>query len=701
MALTDLKLKKSYDSTRDDILEEFYIPVLCNSVKYYRLTGFFSSTSLAIAARGISGLIKNNGIIRIVTSPILSSDDIKAIMDGYKTLEETVSENMLKELNSIDNIEDILLKDHIRALAWLISRGRLEIKVVIPIYNNIPLSKEEIEDRGIFHQKIGILFDKEGNYITFSGSINETARGWLENIEEFKVFRSWIEEEKEYARADLEKFEMYWNGKGDSIISMDVPEAVRKKFIKIAPKDPRELRLVERYVLKSRKKHIILRYYQREAIDSWIDNNYRGIISMATGTGKTIVAIFAMKELLNQRKVRIVVISVPYNHLAYQWENNLIKFGFEKNEIIQTHSQNKNWYKKLAQKIRRLKMGVIDRLIVITTHNTLASDRLWHALNFSYNGSENILLVADEVHGLGAPIRRQGLKEYIKFRLGLSATPERWMDDIGTKILLDYFDGVVYEYGLKKAIDEGYLCKYDYYPEFIELTEDEMEKYIKLTKKIVRKAISKSKKLGVNIETVLKEDDEIQNLVIKRKREIVDNARRKIEKVREILQKLKQEGKLSYCLIYCSSIEQMNQIEHILREMNIIYSRFTAQENLNERKTILDAFSKGIIQVIVAIKCLDEGVDVPPTRRAIIVASSRNPREFVQRRGRILRKSEGKEKAEIYDLIVLPQSSDDPIFHRIEKLIIKKELERIKEFAKCADNYHEIVGKILELLDRY
>jgi hypothetical protein len=285
LSFRELNLKPSYDSDEDDILESFYIPVLSESRTYYRLAGFFSSTALALAARGIAGLIKNDGKMKLVASVILQKDDIEAIQRGLKNPEKVIEGTMLKEM---DSIEDELTRNHVEALAYLVANKRLEIKVAVMVgENGVPLNPEESE-RNIFHQKVGIMEDGTGNTVSFSGSINESLGGWINNIEEFNVFRSWIQGEGDHLDANRRKFENLWAGKTKRARIFDVPDAVNKKFIRMAPKGMDELKR-----LISPKKGVgrVLRAYQTEAISNWAKNQRKGIFEMATGTGKTIAAL--------------------------------------------------------------------------------------------------------------------------------------------------------------------------------------------------------------------------------------------------------------------------------------------------------------------------------------------------------------------------------------------------------------------------
>jgi len=680
MNLREICIKKAYSSDSDDVLYDFYIPTLKVSVEYNRLAGFFSSTSLAIAARGILGLIKNGGIMKLIVSPKLDKNDLEIILCSYKEPEKYIEKKMLKEL---EKLEDEFVRDHVFALGWMVANKKLEIKVAIPYDNEgRPLSYEDIQQSGLFHQKVGILRDPEGNVITFSGSINETAAGWLGNIEEFKVFRSWESLEKEYVEADISKFNKFWNNQSRKVKVMDVPHAVKKRLIEIAPSNIEKINLQKWYKKVEPKKKIEFFPHQKAAIESWFKNNMKGIFEMATGTGKTYTALGCLKRLLEERDKLATVITCPYAHLVDQWDNNLKDFELNGVKAYGSYTQ---WSENVVNTILDYNNGYSSAIIILTTHDTFSSEKFRKIVSM-INGE--VLLIADEVHGLGAPERRRGLIENYAFRVGLSATPTRWFDDEGTQILKRYFGDTIYEFPLKRAIEEGYLTPYEYYPHFISLTDEELEQYRKETKRIAREY---AKNKG--------EENKLIELLRIIRQKIVKNA---VEKYRTFEEILDGTENLSFCLVYCSP-EQINNVQKILNRRGIINHQFTARESIALRKEILKGFSEKAYDALVAMNCLDEGVDVPATRTAIIMASSGNPRQYIQRRGRILRKYPRKDKAIIHDFIVIPDISKetDPYLFELERKIMRKELRRYDEFARSAINYVDALNLIYPYMKKF
>lgn len=698
MSFLHLDLKHDYDSEKDDILRDFYIPVLSRAKKYYRLAGFFSSSALAVAARGMSTFVKNQGSMKLVTSARLQKRDVDAIRKGLEEPEKVIAEMMLKEL---EQIEEEFVRDHVKALAWLVARNQLSMRVaVVTDKYGQPIDYDTAIRQGIFHQKVGIFEDEDGNLISFSGSVNESAMAWEDNIEEFKVFRSWIDVEKEYFDADLAKFNKFWDGHATRTRVIDLPEAIKARLIEIAPSNIEELDLDRWAPSEKQVRMIELRKYQREAVQNWLSSDKRGIFEMATGTGKTIAALTCLKKAFETESRLVVVISSPFIHLSEQWIREFDKLGIESDKVL-ADSSKARWRDKMVDSVLDVENGISERLVVLTTHNTFSSADFMNIIKESKKRVPELrfLVVVDEVHGIGAPERRNGLIDEYDYRLGLSATPKRWFDFEGTDKIFAYFGDVVFEFSLKKAIDERYLTPYIYKPHFTSLTTQEMEKYEEETRKVAR-AYYRSED-----ET---EKDEIFTLLCIRRQKIIRNAANKLLVFQEILDDLKE---VRHCLIYCSPT-QIRTVQAILNQRNIIQHKFTEIEGtkpaerfggLSERDFLIKQFSEGVYSVLVSMRCLDEGIDVPPARLAIMLDNSGNPREYIQRRGRVLRKYPGKESAIIHDIIVEPvlRPTISQELGNLEKRIIAKELERYRDFARSSQNADECLKMMQDLEAMY
>ena len=431
------------------------------------------------------------------------------------------------------------------------------------------------------------------------------------------------------------------------------------------------------------------RSYQREAIQNWLNADGRGILRMATGTGKTITALLAAAHVARSLDGKLVlVIAVPYQHLVDQWADEVSGFGATP---ILAYQSRRNWQPTLERELLEFNNGVRDTCVVITTHRTLAGDGARQTLRRT---TGRMMLIGDEVHHLGAPQTQNALMDAVDLRLGLSATPERWYDDEGTDVLDTYFGGTVFDYGLQAAIEAGALCEYYYIPHIVELQDDEMEVYLELTEKIGRLMARQDDDGSPNLE----ENPALKTALFKRAR-LIGTAR---EKLSLLVDLLRRQSDPKHTLVYCSDgstgidVKGTRHVdattERLRSDLGLSVERFTAREDQAERESLLASFDAGDIEVLTSIRCLDEGVDVPATRTAYILASTSNPRQYIQRRGRILRQHAGKKYAVIHDFITVPDTSRHPELHsderyRAEENLIESELERVSTFAEGARNH--------------
>lgn len=697
LSFNELDIKIKYDSDVDDILNDFYIPTLANSSRYYRISGFFSSTSLAISARGLEEFIKHNGKMKLICSAILSEEDYKKIKEVYSTPAELIEEKFLSEMKDISNN---FVKNNLAALGFMLANENLEIKIAIPN-----------DERGMFHSKIGIMVDSFGDMISFSGSDNETASGWLYNIEEFKVFKSWISGQKEYFYEDLDNFNNYWECETSRFEIIDLPEAINEELINFAPNNISDIQILDEWIDEieepddeTSEEGIVLRDYQEEAINNWINNGKRGIFEMATGTGKTFTGLGCMDKLIEEHNSNmsplLIVIAAPTSHLIDQWEKDVEKFDVD--NIVKAYSSNSSWKKILPDLLLELDIGEFNNLVILTTHITLSKEYFREFLA-GYGGDS--LLIVDEVHGIGSKFQRLALDETLyEYRLGLSATPERWGDDEGNDEILSFFDKIVYKFTLSDALvrinpDTGktFLTPYEYYPIFVELTDEEFGDYKEYSNTIIL-LYHKLKSSNRDKRKILDKIERYQFL----RQKILNVAKNKNFALIKLIDDLKQDnGNLKDLLIYCHNSDQLKEVNQILNSKSLIKHKFTGEESIDERINLLNHFSNGSIQVLVAMKCLDEGVDVPSAKTAIIMASTSNPREYIQRRGRVLRRAEGKELAKIYDMIISFSHKQLNSLNKqerdLELRIMEKEARRYREFARDAINYEYC----FKLLDNY
>ncbi|MEG3969838.1 DNA phosphorothioation system restriction enzyme [Microcoleus sp. T2B6] len=437
-----------------------------------------------------------------------------------------------------------------------------------------------------------------------------------------------------------------------------------------------------------------LRQYQRVAVANWFANQGRGTLKMATGSGKTITALAIATELYNKINLRVLLVICPYCHLVNQWARESEKFGLKP---ILAFDSARSWQNKLAAGLYEVRSGDRAFLTIITTNATLMGDSLRSQLRYF---PEKTLIIGDEVHNLGAPRLGESLPRNIGLRLALSATPERHFDEQGTEAILDYFGPVLQpELTLADAIRQKALVHYLYYPILVELTEAETRKYSRLTQKIGWALWGDEK---------VEENDALTTLLMQRAR-LIGAAANKLVALRELMiHRLDTAHTLFYCgdgaiegSARRNNNRQLTETAKLLgSELGYRVNTYTAATPLAERERLRQQFESGELQGLVAIRCLDEGVDIPAIRNAVILASSSNPRQFIQRRGRILRPHPGKERATLFDMIVLPPDLGRETLE-VERNLLRKELKRFLEFADLADNAGEARVKLLQLQKRY
>lgn len=699
MSFRDIAIADSYETGRDDPVNEFYVPLLAEAVNYDRIAGFFTSASLAIAARGIAGLIRNNGTMRIIACPRLEEKDAAVIKSVVEHPDEFISKQLLID---IGHIEDDFQRDHLRALGWMLANGYLEMKIALVKQKGA----ETIDYNSLFHQKIGIMKDRDGNRLSFSGSINETASGWLTNVEEFKVFRSWELGQDSYLDDDTKRFEEFWNGLRPNVVIITLPNAVREKLIEIGEEFSKEHFTAKKYIRTCREKTVeeklSLFSYQKDAFNKWKDNYCQLLFEMATGTGKTRTSIACINHFLRIEPKGLIIISCPQSTLSMQWKSEIDRIRLKIGTEIIADGGHK-WRGALIKELKLLALGFSNHAIVYTTHVTASSNDFVNIIR-EHISKTPVCFVGDEAHGLGAYRLKNALLDEYSYRIGLSATPSRWFDDYGTRILTNYFGNESYKFTIAQALttinsltNKPFLVEYEYHPVFVSLTDDELERYQELTNRI--------QKMAAYSKTSDEYQTRLEKLLFERAN-IEKNAELKNEALIEIL----RSKPVNKTLLFVSDT-QINEVMYILQENKIMAHRFTQEQGtipahkyggISERQYLINMFKDGTYQALVAIKCLDEGIDIPTAHTAIIMASSTNPREYIQRVGRVIRQSKGKDRAYIYDFILEPDFDrlKDPALIEFEKKIFEKELIRVKDMSMNSINNADVLMKINEKLRR-
>lgn len=703
MSLKDHLIKSEYRSLIDDMVRDFYIPCLENAVSYRRAVGFFSSSSLVEVSQGIAKMAQNGGKIRIVASPYLSDEDIEAIKTGYENRKEVIEQALLRQLHEPVNY---YASERMNMLANLVADGILDIRIAYTM---------DRSGMGMYHEKMGIIEDDEGNVIAFSGSNNESATAMSINYETMDVFRNWGDSsEKERVQLKCNAFHSIWNNNEPNIEVMEfenITKALIEKYRRKSTNfniDKEEYpdgvsaegeRSIDKTTIAPRiPEGFELRDYQVEAIDKWEEQDFKGIFDMATGTGKTYTGLGAAARLSKRLEDRLALIIVcPYQHLVEQWVEDIVLFGM-KPIIGYSSSIQRSWKKNLESAIRDQKLKVRKRefFCFVTTNATFSSEFVQNQLS---KIRSDILLMVDEAHNFGADNLRRLLLPNYKYRLALSATLDRHGDPEGTEALYRYFGGKCIEYSLEKAIGEGKLTPYKYYPVIVSLSDIELQEYDNLTTQIA-KCLTKDKR-G---KTVLSEKG--KRLALQRSR-LVAGASGKIQALEKYIMPYIED---KHILVYCGAttvfdgnqenmqidndeIRQIDLVTDLLgNKLHMKVSQFTSKENVEERNILKREFADGSnLQALIAIKCLDEGVNISKIKTAFILASTNNPKEYIQRRGRVLRLAEGKDYAEIYDFITLPRKLDEVTGITEEQMkreltLVKNELCRAEEFARIALN---------------
>ena len=564
----------------------------------------------------------------------------------------------------------------------------------------------------MYHEKMGLITDSDGNTVAFSGSMNESENAFKDNYESFDAFCSWTNDSERVFQKQM-AFKAIWEDYEPGVETIEFPEAVKNRLYEYNPDlssknnksneqkgDELDLREKKAIFLPDDFK---IREYQNSAIHTWEEKGFCGIYDMATGTGKTLTALASIEYLYRKNRERLAIIIVcPYQHLVEQWVEDIVRFGIQP-IIGYSASSQKNWKKNLEQAVRSFNLGVTDMFCFVTTNASFVTKKVQEQILLLGKDS---LFVVDEAHNMGAANYRRCLPTAFEYRLALSATIDRHNDETGTAALTDYFGEKCIEYSLKEAIDNKMLTRYFYYPVLTYLDADELEEYINLTHQL---ATAISKKAG---KTVLSEY--AKQLLIKRAR-VIAGTREKLPELKKIIEPYKDDKHL---LIYCGATtikevdademdfgaRQIDLVTNMLgNDMGMRVGRFTSQESSQERAQIRAAFAEGnMLQALVAIKCLDEGVNIPSIKTAFILASSTNPKEYIQRRGRVLRKFPGKDYAVIFDFITLPFPMDEIGFQSQEiinstKGLVKREIIRMLDFAEIAENPSETYDLIYNL----
>lgn len=695
--LSSLDIKLSYRTGTNDLVKDFYEPCLVRSILYRRAAGYFTSHGLALAARGIANLAVNGGTIQLVASPALSPEDISALREATDNPTAVLRRIVVRNLIEI---EDSLVKDRLNALAWMAATGLLKIKLALRLDENGDYAS------GIYHEKVGIFTDSGGCHVAFSGSANETYGGLVSNFESLKAFASWRSEDIARVQEEIKNFSDLWNDSTVGVRTIEFSEAGTELLERYRnPNTPPngfyyKPKIPTKFV---RPNHIKLRDYQEHAIQEWVKAKGHGIFAMATGSGKTLTAIMLASKVAEKNSPIIFIILCPFINLCQQWVSELSAFSLP---TVSCFGSVTKWEHHLNEEYQRISSGVIQHFGIVATNATFQSSKFQQKISeWTERKLVHFFLIADEVHNLGAEGLYKHLPPAISMRLGLSATPERHLDPIGTQNITNYFGEQVFEYPLERAIREKQLAPYFYYPTLVDLTVDEAEEYEVLTRQISHHVQSEKHSAELS--------PSVRRLMMRRAR-LIGSASNKLEALDSVLHNLQERP--TKAIFYCGDgvhrslttnedERQIRAVAKLLGEKHGLRVRtFTCNESMEEREEILSALSEGYLDGVVAIRCLDEGIDLPELKMGFLLASSVNPRQFIQRRGRLLRQSPGKYFATIYDFIIRPPDMEVSLGDKgfnLERSLFERELKRILDFCNCAKNGPEALQTMRELRIKY
>lgn len=727
----------------------FFSDCLCNSTQFDLMLGFFSSSAINVLADGFASFLYNGGRMNLIVNDILTEQDKAAIANG--SLDTPIP---FFNIDDIENLKNTLSERDAHffdCLAWLIRNNRLDIKIVAP--------KDGI---GISHTKTGVFSDGV-NKVGFDGSCNFSRSALIDNIESLTASCDWDGNTATATINEIKsEFECVFNGQDESVvfvpadkvrthiansfqnkelkdlleneykfIQQDIASNTLPKSVFKALEKAKNKVEVEIEKLKTQGEEVTPidfgkprfpyeqgpRDYQKQAFENWKANGQKGLFAMATGTGKTITSLNCLLEINNRLGYYKAIILVPTITLVEQWEIECKKFNFS--TIIKVCSKYNNWKSAVANLRLLEKTNPDNKLsyIIISTYASFVRSNVFMELN--QFPPKKLLLIADEAHNMGSGLmadRMPGIK-YLR-RIGLSATPERQFDEEGNRKLMDFFgcgDNYTFEYSMAEAIEKGALCRYYYYPHIVKLTDNEMTEYVELSKKIV-------KIMGFHD---AESQERLKMLLLKRKR-IIHKAANKLEAFKQIVeQRMAKNRSLKYTLVYVpegnkpdnyeadifdqsdtlasdpESEHLIDDFTRIVRDMDshIIVRQFTSESK--DRDAMLKGFADGSIDVLTSMKCLDEGVDVPRSELAIFCASTGNPRQFIQRRGRVLRTHKDKKFAIIHDLIVIPDNVFDEECYELEKGLVRGELKRVRDFALLSENLNDTDNELQDVLNHY
>jgi superfamily II DNA or RNA helicase len=700
-----------YEIPDDDLVGEVLVPAMANATTLRLGAGYFTSHCLAQIAPGLAAFIANSSApLQLMVSPEISDEDRDAIDRGIATPAEVIAELSDRLAGESSISSSALVRHTVDCLAYLVASNRLDLRFVLM-------------RRGMYHKKVWLFGDTEVT-AAIHGSGNATTRGLLVNGEQMTVDRPWVDGDSAALRVRLlsKQWDRQWNNENPNSLTLTAPQGLRfagkhgeearvptvRDFWEawqedhvagLEPELPPNYRSAPRHVLQI-PSHMEWREgpyrHQGRAVDAFLASSGRGVLEIATGGGKTRTALIAATELQEHHNGPFaVLVLVPSKPLMLQWAEEIREFGII--PLLPSLLSRDTRRAKLEE--MRAALGSSDRRteVVLTTNKLFGEDESLRELFEQLPADVLTLIIGDEMHNLGVPSFINNPPDYFDKRLGLSATPVRQYDPDGTDQLFDFFGQPVFQFSLADAIASGCLTRYRYQLHEVRLTDEEMDKYAELTEEL--------RAAGFRVDddgrTVVS-NPKVERL-LRERRAVLEQAGGKLELLRELLSAVGS-GSVRRTLVYTSAKatvlatrRQIDEVNEMLSELGIISHQFTSAEtSRSDAQQLLDRFGQGDYQVLTAMKVLDEGIDIPQTDTAYILASTTVRREWVQRRGRILRRAPGKTEATLHDFFVVPPDPESD--HGLA--VLRGELRRAEEFAGLATNEWDTDGP-RSIISRY
>lgn len=653
--LTALRLKTEYRSIKESPAKSFYRPCLQHSIRYKRAAGYFRSTVFIVTGGSVVEFARRGGKMLLICSPELEEGDIDAIALGYAKKSEVVVDRLTSQIDQM--LSDDATAYQTRVLATLIATGALEIKLAF-----------RADRKGLYHEKIGIFVDGIGNRVSFKGSANETWSAWdpSGNFESVEVFCSWRGGlEAERIAKHESHFDLLWSESDPDIEVFSFPSLALERLRQAAFKGLKDVTDTPSQTTIAKREPMA---HQLRAIAGWEGQGSRGIFEHATGSGKTFTAIVAMSRHLE--KGLPVLVLVPSQLLLIQWAKEL-RDELPSAALLLAGAGNNGW--KLPRRLQSMtdRDPALGARIVLATMQTASSPEFLGKIS----GGDHLMIVGDEVHQSGSPMNSRIYDLASGPRLGLSATPMRYGDPEGTAKMFRYFGSVVPPpITLNDAIESGRLVPYEYFPYPVHLSATEASEWTDLSRaiqlEIARQRTDENGRKPIS--------ERAKMLLIRRSR-IAKKASAKVDLAVRVVKDHFENGQS--WLVYCEDSDQLKTVLDKLKTVGIDAVEYHSSMS-GDRDATLQWFRK-FGGVLVSIRCLDEGVDIPSISHALILASSQNPRQFIQRRGRVLRKSPDKDIAVIHDAIVVPVNAEQ---EQDQIGLLKSELVRSIEFSSHAIN---------------